>query len=348
SAIGCRVPTCSISPIRTRCPTCSRGPSRPTRRTWRRSGALPMASIPTATGVPPSAWWPRPPPCSTAASRGWRRSRSCPACATCRSATAWATGALAPDRGGRRPDRVHGAVAGRPRCSAGPPTPPPPMPHTRIFSRASGRGLMRDLGLVSSLLAAAGHEVEPVAFGKEKGLRNLRLSGMWLAQRWRGPPDVQIALEHVYPRSFRLARRNLLVPNPEWFRSDYHDSLPAIDVMLCKTRHAHEIFSRLGCDARFIGFTSEDRCDPAVPRRREFLNLAGRSPVKGTEVVLDAWRRHPEWPRLVVVQSPRHARPGPPAPNIDHRIGRFDDGELRCLQNACLFHICPSEAEGFG
>lgn len=222
------------------------------------------------------------------------------------------------------------------------------MPHTRIFSRASGRGLMRDLGLVSSLLAAAGHEVEPVAFGKEKGLRNLRLSGMWLAQRWRGRPDVQIALEHVYPRSFRLARRNLLVPNPEWFRSDYHDSLPAIDVMLCKTRHAHEIFSRLGCDARFIGFTSEDRCDPAVPRRREFLHLAGRSPVKGTEVVLDAWRRHPEWPRLVVVQSPRHARPGPPAPNIDHRIGRFDDGELRRLQNACLFHICPSEAEGFG
>src|SRR5690606_41449307 len=73
--------------------------------------------------------------------------------------------------------------------------------------------------------------------------------------------------------------RSTLFPYTTLFRSrsDYHDSLPAIDVMLCKTRHAHEIFSRLGCDARFIGFTSEDRCDPAVPRRREFLHLAGRS-----------------------------------------------------------------------
>ena len=51
---------------------------------------------------------------------------------------------------------------------------------------------------------------------------------------------------------------------------------------------------------------------------------------------------------LVVVQGPRYARPGAPADNIDHRIGRIDDAELRRLQNACRFHIAPSEAEGFG
>ena len=223
-----------------------------------------------------------------------------------------------------------------------------PALRTRIFSRANGGGLMRDLRLVSGVLAGAGHAVEPVAFGKEKGLRNLRLGGMWLAGAWRGRVDVQIALEHMYPRSFALAPRNLLVPNPEWFRADYHASLRHIDVMLCKTPHAMRIFSGLGCEARYVGFTSEDRRDPSVPRRREFLHLAGRSPVKGTGVVLEAWRRHPEWPRLVVVQSARNARPGGAGANVDYRVGRMDDAALLELQNACLFHICPSEAEGFG
>lgn len=207
---------------------------------------------------------------------------------------------------------------------------------------------MRDLRLVSSLLAEAGHDVQGVAFGKEKGLRALRLGAMHVAQHWRGRPDLQISLEHVYPQSFGLARRNLLVPNPEWFRPKYHADLSRFDVLLCKTRHAQRIFSQMGSDARYTGFTSEDRLDKAVPRRREFFHLAGRSPVKGTEVLLEAWRRHPEWPRLVVVQSPRHARPGSPVENIAHIVGRIDHAELRRLQNACLFHICPSEAEGFG
>jgi hypothetical protein len=48
------------------------------------------------------------------------------------------------------------------------------------------------------------------------------------------------------------------------------------------------------------------------------------------------------------VQHPKVARPGPPAANIDHRIDYLDDATLRQLQNAHRFHLCPSEAEGFG
>ena len=42
------------------------------------------------------------------------------------------------------------------------------------------------------------------------------------------------------------------------------------------------------------------------------------------------------------------ARPGIPAPNIVHLTGHLDDAELRRLQNSHAFHVCPSEAEGFG
>jgi glycosyltransferase involved in cell wall biosynthesis len=65
-------------------------------------------------------------------------------------------------------------------------------------------------------------------------------------------------------------------------------------------------------------------------------------------VLLDTWRRHPQWPRLTVVQHPKVAQPGAPAANIVHRVDYLDDASLRRLQNAHRFHICPSEAEGFG
>lgn len=61
------------------------------------------------------------------------------------------------------------------------------------------------------------------------------------------------------------------------------------------------------------------------------------------------WQRVTRSPTLTVLQSPRTAQPiDPPAANIIHRIDYIDDGELRRMQNAHRFHLCPSETEGFG
>ena len=84
-----------------------------------------------------------------------------------------------------------------------------------------------------------------------------------------------------------------------------------------------------------------------MPRQPVCLHIAGKSPLKGTEPLVALWRRHPEWPRLVVVQpSGRSAQPA--APNIEFHLEYLGDAELRRLQNACMFHLCPSEAEGWG
>lgn len=222
------------------------------------------------------------------------------------------------------------------------------MPLVRILGRDNGAGLSRDLTLVAGLLAQAGNTIEVVGFGNEKGIRTLRQAGMWVARSWQGRADLQISLEHVYPLSLGLAKRNWLIPNPEWFRDRWLPVLPRFDQVLCKTRHAQRIFADLGSQTAFIGFTCDDRMDATVQRQPGFFHLAGRSPVKGTEVLLEAWRRRPDWPKLVVVQGRKTARPGPVADNIEHRIGHIEDGELRRLQNTYPFHICPSEAEGFG
>lgn len=236
---------------------------------------------------------------------------------------------------------------------AAPATPAPPREagarggRVRIVGRDNGVGLSRDMRLIADVLQAGGGRVELTGFGGG-ALDRGREAGLWLERCLRGRVHTQIFPERVYRRCLPLARRNLLVPNPEWFLPKWRRHLHRFDRILCKTRHAEAAFQALGCRTRYIGFTSQDRHDPAVPRRHAFFHLAGRSRRKGTEVLLEAWQRHPEWPLLTVVQHPKTASAPVRAHNIDHRIGYLDDAELGRLQNAHLFHICPSETEGFG
>lgn len=214
-------------------------------------------------------------------------------------------------------------------------------------------GLSTDVHLLADALRAGGYAVHfsTLRRGKlRKWSRPVRLRARYVWRRLRGADcyDVNLLLEHVRPEDLPFARHNFLIPNPEWCLPKDVALLPSIDGVLLKTRHAQPIFAALGCRAAAIGFTSVDRLDAGVPRERTFFHLAGRSTNKGTERLLALWRRHPEWPRLTVVQNPRTATAGAPAANIAHRIDYIDDAELKRLQNANAFHVCCSETEGFG
>jgi hypothetical protein len=221
-------------------------------------------------------------------------------------------------------------------------------PDIRVISRDNGVGLSRDLQLVAGVLRDTGRAVETVAYGGSGMGNRIRELELRARSAVRGPVPIQVFIERVYPRCLPAGRRNLLIPNPEWFVPGWQQWLPRFERVLCKTRHAVDIFAALGCATRYIGFTSLDRLDAGVPRARAFFHLAGCSQAKGTEVLLEAWRRHPEWPCLTVVQSTRTAIAGSPAGNIEELTGRMDDAALQRLQNSHLFHICASRAEGFG
>ncbi|HEX7111132.1 MAG TPA: glycosyltransferase [Mizugakiibacter sp.] len=227
--------------------------------------------------------------------------------------------------------------------------------NVNLIAWDNGVGLSRDLRLLGEALSASGHRVNVGALRRGKLRKILRpklLRARIAWQRMRGGHapsyDVNLMLEHVRPEYFPVARHCALMPNPEWFLDPDRAHLDRVDLVLAKTRHAEAIFRDLGKPVAYVGFTSEDRLDRSVPRERAFFHLAGRSQNKGTEALLALWRRHPEWPRLTVVQSPRTARLGAPAANIVHRVDYLSDAELRRLQNAHRFHLCPSETEGFG
>jgi glycosyltransferase involved in cell wall biosynthesis len=228
------------------------------------------------------------------------------------------------------------------------------MPHVNLIGWDNGVGLSRDLRLIEQVLRDGGFEVSlQPARGRGKlrkwlgpWVQRARFAGRRLLRRKRF--DLNIMLEHVTPEYLGAAERNTFIPNPEWCLPRDVRRLHYVDQVLTKTDHAADIFRNQGCRIAPIGFTSGDRQLPEVERTRTFLHLAGRSSAKRTRVVLETWARHPEWPTLTVVQHPRMADFRPVAPNIVHRVDYLDDAELRELQNASLFHLCPSETEGFG
>jgi glycosyltransferase involved in cell wall biosynthesis len=229
------------------------------------------------------------------------------------------------------------------------------MIRVNLIARDNGFGLSRNLRLLHGALVDAGCDVTASGIRRgalHKALHPLKLRTGILARRLAGKGaqrwDVNLMLERVRPEYLATARHNVLMPHPEWFDERDRAWLTRLDRMFVLTRHAVPIFERLGMQVDYTGFTSEDRLDRSVPRERAFFHLAGRSANKGTDTLLALWRRHPEWPTLTVLQSPRVAREVVSAPNIAHRIDYIPDAELRRIQNAHRFHLCPSETEGFG
>jgi hypothetical protein len=224
-----------------------------------------------------------------------------------------------------------------------------------LIARDNGFGLSRNLKLLHDALAAAGFEVTISGIRRgalHKALHPVKLRTGTLARRLAGRDtrrwDVNLMLERVRPEYLATAHRNVLMPHPEWFDERDRAWLARLDRAFVLTRHAQPIFEAQGMRVDYTGFTSEDRRDTRVPREHAFFHLAGRSSNKGTDTLLATWRRHPEWPRLTVLQSPRVARAVVHAPNVDHRVDYIPDAELRRIQNAHRFHLCPSETEGFG
>jgi glycosyltransferase involved in cell wall biosynthesis len=227
----------------------------------------------------------------------------------------------------------------------------------RLIGKANGVGLSRDFELLAAALRDSGCEV--TLYGCERRDRKRRRGFFTrLAARARGlrgggpdaPYDVNLMLEHVWPQFLHQATRNVLVPNPEWF--DHRDVafLGAAQRVWAKTALAERLFAARGCRAVRIGFDSADRLDPAVMREAKFLHLAGRSPLKGTARLHALWQRHPEWPLLTIVQDAQAVANPMRAGQANIRIESqfLSDEALRTLQNSHRFHLCTSEAEGWG
>lgn len=200
-------------------------------------------------------------------------------------------------------------------------------------------GLTADRRLLTAALTRAGHEVT---------YADRRTPGQF-------PVDVAIFLESFADLSeshFVLSRHQVAIPNLEWFPARDLPRLARVSQIWAKSRTTHEVLSAHGLAAKttYTGFCGDDLMDEAIPRRFAVLHVEGQSQMKGTEIVLEAWRRDRRriLPPLTVVSS--FAWPGRERTprNVTWRSGPLPAAELRELCNAHRFHLQPSRAEGFG
>ena len=164
----------------------------------------------------------------------------------------------------------------------------------------------------------------------------------------RKAADRIIHVERVHWRWLGAAPEHFVIPNQERFPPRILRALRRVDRVLAKTRHAQSIFSGLGLPTTLLGFTSQDRRLPRVAKDwSRCLHVVGRSTMKGTEDVIAAWARHPDWPELVIVEDPAQRKRTVPD-NVTVLDRYLDEDELRALQNSCGIHLCPSRSEGWG
>ena len=224
-----------------------------------------------------------------------------------------------------------------------------------LVARDNGAGLSRDLEILRDAIGAAGFDLTISAIGQGGPRRQLQLLALRAKLALRGMRrlgggrfDVNLMDERLRPKYLPLARRNVLLPHPEWFDPSWSPNLKWIDRVFAKTRHAVPLFEALGCRTDFVGFTSIDRRLPDIVRESTFFHLGGRSGNKGTQPIIDLWLKKPSWPMLTAIQrKPLRLPPTLPA-NVRLISDYIDDADLRALQNRNLFHLCPSETEGFG
>ena len=230
-------------------------------------------------------------------------------------------------------------------------------------------GLCKDADIVRDRLTRLGHSATIVKRPVKKTLvwramfskrlRTWKIDGLLHAGlRARGAlrrafhgglrDHVTVHLEYTPPRDLSDGARQLFLPNPEWFTDRHTWALPLIDLVLCKTANAVEPFDRAGAATAYVGFTSHDcRVPGVVPDRSKWLHIASNGHQKGTDEVVEAWRRNPHWPTLTVVAG-RRRKPIEPASNV-HIIDEWlSDSDLRILMQSCGVHVCTSNAEGYG
>jgi hypothetical protein len=188
-------------------------------------------------------------------------------------------------------------------------------------------GLQRDYEILREILTSAGHQVNGVRYDLIRAAQKA---------------DINIFLEMALP-VFDLDAENWLIPNPEWFYPHYAPNLEKYSRVLCKTQDALRIFEGLTNCAEYLGFESRDYFRPEVKRERRFLHVAGKSPHKGTASIIEAWQRFSIPYPLTVISAKACAG----AANV-RVVRRVSEAEYIEMLNSHLFHVCPSQYEGWG
>ncbi len=207
-----------------------------------------------------------------------------------------------------------------------------------IIGRKNAAGLSTDIQILTNLFLKQGWEVR---FSDYKSLKRF---SFWSAKKY----DLNIFLQWANPTWMKMARKNILIPNPEWFKDKWVKVIPEFDAVFCKTRVATTIFKNKNPHTFFTSFTSQNCHIPEIAKKnRQWLHLAGKSKLKGTHTIIKTWLANPDFPHLTIIQRNAETTEQQ-ALNLTYMSEFIAQDHLQLLMNQCPVHICTSATEGFG
>jgi hypothetical protein len=219
---------------------------------------------------------------------------------------------------------------------------------TNIITNTDSMGLWRDVCVLREALESVGARVHII--------NNYSDSVDTVGKG----ADISIFVESLHRADLYLnhAHTNWFKPNLDWYFPDQYDRhLPMISLILCKTKHAYDIWSeRVGSDrCLYTGFTSLDMYRRDTQKIDAFIHTIGKSQVKGTDKVAEAWR-HMSYPLTVVTRAQTQAEA-----QVTRQLTQLFNGNraIRHLHNLTddqlaeelslhRFFILPSLSEGWG
>lgn len=163
--------------------------------------------------------------------------------------------------------------------------------------------------------------------------------------------DINIFFENLNPLFIPYGKRNIFIPNQEFFYRIWEPYLKDIDVVWCKTKYAVNCFSSIHPNVKYVGWTTfinPDYWDIAKGEKiRRCILVAGRSKNKNADFVISHWDS--KWPELhVFYQKDRLNLNIVNQENIIYHDTYVEPKELYDFQYHSWFHICLSSMEGFG
>lgn len=201
------------------------------------------------------------------------------------------------------------------------------MPSVHLISNDNGVGLTSDMDLLEGVFVEAGYSVQRLHWRQNSMTRC----------------DIAIFLEMYNPSLARYARKRVGIFNLEWFPASWRPHLRSFDQLWSKSREAEAMFSKYGFRSHYTGFMTKDLYDPDVKKTETCLHLRGKSSLKGTEYLLEAWQAFDDLPHLTIIANDPLFVPD----NVTV-LPRVPQQELVRQMNTHRIHLCPSKSEGWG
>lgn len=161
--------------------------------------------------------------------------------------------------------------------------------------------------------------------------------------------DINVFFENINPTAIPYAKRNIFIPNQEFFYTHWIPYLKDMDEVWCKTKYATECFQRHHKTVKYIGWTTFINNSDITKQKKKYqcILIAGRSKNKNADFVISHWK--PEWPQLLVFyQKDKLQLNIVEQNNIKYHDTYIEPKELYSKQYHSYIHICLSSMEGFG